>query len=107
LNHISERLCNLEKLFPGTREVQKQLSIIEVKEIVQSNANETQNLTVLSEAIEGQSNEDELLAQAVHGAIKERGATHTYELTEVSEEAELEQGDQVHSGFMGGVPRGR
>jgi hypothetical protein len=107
LNHISESIGNLEKRFPGTRGIQRELVIAEVKEIAQSNANETQNLTVLSEAIEGQSNADELLAQALHDAVKERGATHTNELTEVSEEAELEQGDQVHSGFMGGVPRGR
>lgn len=50
---------------------------------------------------------DELLAQALHDAIKARGVTHRYELTEVSEEAELEQGDQIHSGFQGEAPRGR
>jgi len=108
LSDISENTSNLEQLFPASRKAQMQLSSIEVEEIRGADAGDgEQTLAVLGEAI-GRDSEhgDKFLEQAIDEAMK-REATHVYLRTEAREDAKLDQGDLIHKGFKGEIPKGR
>lgn len=103
LDDIAGNFSDLKQLLPQLAEPQQQLCRLEVEEVQNSQSQEA--IQMLHET--SRANQDTILEQALKQVLLNRGSSHRWELTEVEDNVELRQGDQIASDFRGRALVGR
>ncbi|KAL6898907.1 hypothetical protein GGI43DRAFT_384583 [Trichoderma evansii] len=98
LEDITRNIGLLEKLVPQITDSQRKLYHVKREEV----GDGKQELAM--ELLRDVPNTDSSLGQTAQEVIGSRIAGHTWERTEVHDNAKVEQGDRIASGFVGQAP---